>query len=59
MTVDEINALARHLIATKRGIGMTPPFYAETGSVKGDLDWPNWIVRNGHCNSLACFMRQQ
>lgn len=59
MTDDGIKALARHYVETKRGIGMTPPFYAETASVKGDQDWPLWIVRNGHCNSLGGFMSRE
>lgn len=47
---------ADRLLATKRGIGMIPPFYAETGSNKGDENWPLWIVRNKSCNSLGVFM---
>jgi hypothetical protein len=52
----DIEKLAKDMLATKRGIGMVPPFYAETGSSKGNLDWPHWIVRNKTCNSLGCFM---
>lgn len=51
-----INALAEHYLTTKRGIGMSPPFYAETANTKGDENWPLWIVRNIHCNSLGYFM---
>ena len=51
-----IDVLAAELIANGTGIGMVPPFYAETASTKGDQDWPLWIVRNTHCNSLGCFM---
>lgn len=50
-----IDDLAAHILATNRGIGMTPPFYAETASVKGDPNWPFWIVRNKSCNSLGGF----
>lgn len=52
----EIDGAARCFLATKTGIGMIPPFYAETASVKGDENWPFWIVRNKTCNSLGCFM---
>ncbi|BBB99816.1 hypothetical protein M2192_001621 [Bradyrhizobium elkanii USDA 61] len=52
----DINELARHLLASHTGIGMTPPFYAETGSAKGKQDWPHWIVRNRYCNSLGRLM---
>ena len=40
---------------TKRGIGMIPPFYAETASTKNNQDWPFWIVRNSRCNSTGEF----
>jgi hypothetical protein len=56
VTDDEIKTLATHLVETNRGVGMSPPFYAETASNKGDLDWPHWIVRNVYCNSLGMFM---
>lgn len=51
-----IDAFAREILATKRGIGMVPPFYAETASVKDDEEYPFWIVRNKSCNSLGCLM---
>lgn len=46
---------AKDLLETHTGIGMTPPFYAETASVKGDQDWPYWIIRNTYCNSFGLF----
>lgn len=52
----EIDAIAREMITTKRGIGMIPPFYAETASTKGNVTWPFWIVRNKTCSSLGTFM---
>jgi hypothetical protein len=55
----EIDDLAAHLIAAKDGIGMRAPFFAETASAKGDLDWPFWIVRNKTCNSLGALMPQE
>jgi hypothetical protein len=55
----EAEARAREMLQTKRGIGMTPPFYAETASTKGDPSWPYWIVRNTHCNSLGCFLPKE
>lgn len=55
-TVDEF---AVDLIATKTGVGMAPPFYSETGSTKGDQDWPFWIVRNKTCNSLGALMPRE
>ena len=54
-----VDDFARHLLATKAGVGMTPPFYAETASVKGDPDWPLWIVRNATCNSLGVLLSRQ
>ena len=51
-----IDAVAARLLAIKRGVGMVPPFYAETASVKGDESWPLWIVRNKSCNSLGTFL---
>jgi hypothetical protein len=38
---------------------MTPPFYAETGSMKGNQSWPYWIVRNTYCNSLGRFLPKE
>lgn len=52
----DLNKIAKDIIATKTGIGMIPPFYAETGSNKGNENWPYWIVRNKTCNSLGGFM---
>lgn len=48
--------IAKEIIASKDGVGMTPPFYAETASTKDDPSWPFWIVRNANCNSLGCFL---
>lgn len=48
--------IAAWALETKSGDGMTPPFYAETASVKGDENWPFWIVRNATCNSLGTFL---
>ena len=45
----------QHLM-TRTGVGMVPPFYAETASAKGDQNWPYWIVRNATCNSLGALM---
>lgn len=50
-----VGELAAAILATKAGIGMVAPFYAETASVKGDLEWPLWIVRNKTCNSTGHF----
>src|ERR1700761_1791760 len=47
------------MLKTKRGIGMKPPFYAETASMKGNISWPYWIVRNSYCNSLGCFLPKE
>ena len=55
----DAEALAQEMLQTNRGIGMTPPFYAETASTKGDQSWPYWIVRNTHCNSLGCFLPKE
>lgn len=55
MTEAEIKDYATLMIATKRGCGMVPPFYAETASTNGDQEWPFWIVRNKTCNSTAQF----
>ena len=52
-TIDDI---AAEILARKRGIGMIPPFYAESTSTKGDETWPIWIVRNKTCNSLGAVM---
>jgi hypothetical protein len=52
MTLEE---QTKHLLATHKGIGMIPPFYAETASVKEDQSWPYWIIRNKSCNSFGCF----
>ena len=46
---------AKQILTINRGIGMTPPFHAETASVKGDESWPFWIVRNKTCNSTGGF----
>lgn len=45
----------KRLLKEHRGIGMIPPFYAETASTKEDKDWPFWIIRNKHCNSFGLF----
>jgi len=50
-----ITRMVRSFLATKSGVGMRPPFYAETASVKNNLTWPYWIVRNASCNSLGSF----
>lgn len=55
----DFDELAAQFLAEKRGIGMVPPFYAETASVKGDLEWPLWIVRNKTCNSLGGFLPRE
>ena len=55
----DYDKLAAHLIATRpaaTNVGMKPPFYAETASVKGDESCPFWIVRNAACNSLGSMM---
>jgi hypothetical protein len=52
----DYEALAKEFVAEKRGIGMIPPFYAETASANGGEDWPLWIVRNKSCNSLGLLM---
>ena len=57
--MEEIDAFAREMIATKTGIGMTPPFFAETASTKDNQDWPFWIVRNATCNSLGAFFTRE
>lgn len=57
-----VERLADEAIRTRpaaTNIGMIPPFYAETGSVKGDEDWPRWIVRNKTCNSLGYGMPRE
>lgn len=54
-----IERCAAEFIKAKRGIGMTPPFYAETASAKGDENWPLWIVRNESCNSLGLFFSME
>lgn len=51
--------LANLIVATKTGCEMVPPFYAETASVKGDQDFPFWIVRNKTCNSLGGFLSRE
>ncbi|MEH2488749.1 hypothetical protein [Bradyrhizobium sp. AZCC 2230] len=56
MTDEDVDDFAREMLKTKRGIGMAPPFYAETASMKGDKSWPYWIVRNTYCNSLGCLL---
>lgn len=43
-------------LMARTGVGMKPPFYAETASVKGDPNFPDWIVRNAACNSLGMLM---
>lgn len=53
--MSELALLAKDVFAQKRGIGMVPPFYAETASTKADQSWPLWIVRNETCNSLGEF----
>ncbi|MDN4982148.1 hypothetical protein QY049_02775 [Bradyrhizobium sp. WYCCWR 13022] len=58
MSID-VNDFAREMLATKRGISMTPPFYAETASNKNNQSWPYWIVRNAYCNSLARFFPKE
>jgi hypothetical protein len=58
-TYDDDEDFAREMLKTKRGIGMTPPFYAETASMKGNRSWPYWIVRNSYCNSLGCFLPKE
>jgi hypothetical protein len=59
LTYGDDDDFARQMLKTKRGIGMTPPFYAETASMKGNLSWPYWIVRNSYCNSLGCFLTKE
>ncbi|MHC2676971.1 hypothetical protein ACVI1J_009134 [Bradyrhizobium diazoefficiens] len=49
----DVDDFALEMLATNRGIGMSPPFYAETASIKNNQSWPYWIVRNAYCNSLA------
>jgi hypothetical protein len=56
LTDGNVEAFAQEILNTKRGIGMKPPFYAETASTKGNQSWPYWIVRNAYCNSLGCFL---
>jgi hypothetical protein len=36
LTDGDVDVFARKMPKTKRGIDMTPPFYAETASMKGD-----------------------
>lgn len=55
----DVDDFALEMLKTKRGIGMTPPFYAETASIKGNQSWPYWIVRNTYCNSLGCFLPKE
>lgn len=38
------------------GAGIGGPYFAETASVKGDQDYPYWIVRNKTCNSLGALL---
>jgi hypothetical protein len=52
----KLKEAATYILTTKTGIGLIPPFYAETASVKGDETWPYWIVRNKSCNSLGGFL---
>lgn len=52
-TYGDVDNFAREMLKTKRGIGMTPPFYAETASMKGNQSCSYWIVRNTYCNSLV------
>lgn len=59
MTDADVDVFAREMLQTKRGIGMSPPFYAETASAKGDQSWPYWIVRNTYCNSLGRFLPKE
>lgn len=48
------------LMASRAGFaGMAGPFRAETASVKGDPDWPLWMVRDDTCNSLGCLMPRE
>ena len=56
MTDEDVEDFVREMLRTKRGIGMAPPFYAETAGTKGDKSWPYWIVRNTYCNSLGCLL---
>lgn len=56
MEQQHIDKLAAHYVATRSGIGMVPPFYAETAHTRGDETWPLWIVRNKSCNSLGMMM---
>jgi hypothetical protein len=58
-TYGNVDDFAREMLKTKRGIGMTPPFYAETASMKGNQSWPYWIVRNTYCNSLGRFLPKE
>lgn len=55
----DVDDFAREMLKTKRGIGMTPPFYAETASMKRNQSWPYWIVRNTYCNSLGLFLPKE
>lgn len=56
---ESYDQLALRMFIEHRGIGMVPPFYAETANVKGDNDWPYWIVRNATCNSLGKIMSRE
>lgn len=40
MTDEDVDDFAREMLKTRRGIGMRPPFYAETASMKGKESWP-------------------
>lgn len=55
MLADDAMLIARQVLKIRTGVGMRPPFYAETSHVNGDQDWPDWIVRNATCNSLGGF----
>jgi hypothetical protein len=59
LTDGDVDDFARRMLETKHGIGMTPPFYAETASMKGNQSWPYWIVRNTYCNSLGFLLPRE
>lgn len=59
LTDGEVDEIARRMLKTKNGIGMTPPFYAETASMKDNQSWPHWIVRNSYCNSLGFLLPRE
>ena len=59
LTDGEVDEFARKMLKTKHRIGMTPPFYAETASMKGNQSWPHWIVRNTYCNSLGFLLPRE